>query len=242
MTQTIVETIPILPFGMLSAFLIVRDRKAILVDTGLPKSEAKIHKILKKHNLNWSDIKAIVLTHAHIDHAGSAAAIHALTSAPIIAHELEVPYCQGAPHVLNPTGLFGRMFFKTGAIQEPFEYFTPDRPMTSEELSLSEYGFPACTLLFTPGHTPGSLSILFDDGHVIAGDLVASGIFLGGIVLRHRPKRPPFEEEPNLVAASLDHLLSRGGRIFYICHGVPLPAKRIAAHCENLKKIGPAQS
>nr|WP_319388252.1 MBL fold metallo-hydrolase [uncultured Cohaesibacter sp.] len=242
MMQTVIETIPILPFGMLNAFLVIRDRKAVLVDTGLPQSEIKIHRVLKKHNLDWTDIKVIVLTHAHVDHAGSAVVIQALTSAPIIAHELEIPFCQGEPHVLNPTGLFGRLFFKTGAIQEPFEYFTPDRPMTSKELSLSEYGFPKSTLLFTPGHTPGSLSIFFEDGRVIAGDLAASGILLGGIVLRHRAKCPPFEEDSSLVAASLDQLLSRGGRKFYICHGVPLPAKRIAAHSKNLKKIRPAQN
>ena len=239
MTKTCIETIPILPFGMLNAFLIIRDGKAVLVDTGLPQSEAKIYNTLKKHGLDWSHISAIVLTHAHVDHAGSAVAAQALTSAPIIAHEMEIPYCRGEPPIMNATGLFGRLFYKTGAILEPFPYFIPDVTMTATELSLAEYGFPTVNLLHTPGHTHGSISVLLDDGRVIAGDLAAAGILLGGIVLRKRPKRPPFEECADLVATSLDQLLSRGGREFYIGHGGPLSAKTIEAHSAALKKISP---
>ena len=237
MSKTVIETIPILPFGMVNSFLIAFEGKAILIDTGLPQSEPKILKALKKHSLVWSDVNAIVLTHAHIDHAGSAVAIKSLTSAPIIAHEMEIPYCQGERPTLNATGLFGRLFYKTGAILEPFPYFRPDVPIAQPKLNLSEYGFPMCTLHFTPGHTPGSLSVLFDDGRVIAGDLAASGILLGGIAFRKRPKRPPFEESAALVATSLEQLLALGARKFYIGHGGPLGAKTIDTHVHALRKI-----
>jgi len=235
MTKTSIETIPILPFGMLNAFLICRNNRAILVDTGLPNSEAKIEKALNKNGLDWSNIKLIVLTHAHIDHAGSAVAVQALSSAPIVAHELEIPYCRGEPPILRPTGIFGRAFKKTGAIEQPFSYFTPQISMTTNQLALEEYGFPA-RLLHTPGHTPGSISVLLDGERVIAGDLVASGVLLGGIVLRNRPKSPPFEEEPDLVATSLDQLLALECRKFYLGHGGPLYAKTVKAHSSALRK------
>ncbi len=239
MTKICIETIPILPFGMLNAFLIIGDGKVVLVDTGLPHSEARIYKLLKKHGLDWSHISAIVLTHAHVDHAGSAVAVQALTSAPVIAHEREIPYCQGEPPIMNATGMFGRLFYKTGAILEPFPCFTPDIPMVTTELSLAEFGFPTVTILHTPGHTPGSVSVLLDDGRVIAGDLAASGILLGGIVLRKRPKRPPFEESPHHAATSLGQLLSRGGETFYIGHGGPLSTKAITVHITALRKLNP---
>jgi glyoxylase-like metal-dependent hydrolase (beta-lactamase superfamily II) len=236
MTKTLIETIPILPFGMVNAFLVIRGRKAILIDTGLPNAEVAIGKALKKHGLGWSNIDLIILTHAHIDHAGSAVAVQALTSAPIIAHDLETPYCRGEAPILKPTGLFGRVFQKTGAIEQPFSYFTPQKTMTAKDLSLEEYGFPA-RILHTPGHTSGSVSVLLDEGRVIAGDLVASGVLLGGIVFRNRPKSPPFEETPGLVATSLENLLELGCRAFYLGHGGPLGAKQIETHIAALKKL-----
>lgn len=62
----------IFPFGMINCFLIKGKTKHILVDTGVPKSEAKIIKQLKKHNIKLEDIGLIIITHGHIDHFGSA--------------------------------------------------------------------------------------------------------------------------------------------------------------------------
>lgn len=235
MTDTIVETIPILPFGMLNAFLVVNKGKALLVDTGLPNSKMKIEKALSKHKLDWSNLHLTILTHAHIDHSGSAAEIRSLSQGDILAHQDEVQYCLGRPPVLRPTGTFGRLFQKTGAIQQPFDYFTPDRIMETDTLNLDEYGFPA-RVLHTPGHTQGSVSILLEAGRVIAGDLTASGILLGGIVMRNRPKQPPFEEDTSTVIASLEDLLSRGCEQFFLGHGGPLTAAVIKKHIEILRK------
>ncbi|MCZ4255111.1 MBL fold metallo-hydrolase [Sulfitobacter sp. G21635-S1] len=236
MTRPQIETIPILPLGMLNSFLIIHGEDAILVDTGLPGSEAKIFKRLKKLGLSWLNVKLIVLTHAHIDHAGSAIGIKALTAAPICAHALEVPYCSGQPPRLAATGPFGRAFQKTGAIERPFSYFKPDEIMTAGEMGLEDRGFPL-KIIHTPGHTPGSVSVLLEDGRVIAGDLAASGVLLGGILMRSKPKRPPFEEDQLAVAASLEHLLQRGCKTFYLGHGGPLSADRIKEHVSALRRV-----
>lgn len=236
MTQSFVDTIPMLPFGMLNAFLVVQDGRAMLVDTGLPNAAPKVEKSLKARGLDWADLKLTVLTHAHIDHAGSAVAVRKLSQAPVLAHADEVALCQGQPPVLKPSGPFGRLFQKTGAIQQEFDYFGPDRIVQGDGLNLSEFGF-AAHVLHTPGHTPGSISVLLDNGRVIAGDLAASGIFLGGIALRGKPKSPPFEENVARVIASLRHLLAQGCTQFYLGHGGPLPASAIARHVENLQKL-----
>tara|TARA_E500000305_G_scaffold110608_1_gene119154 strand:+ start:22966 stop:23754 length:789 start_codon:yes stop_codon:yes gene_type:complete len=234
MTQTFVDTIPMLPFGMLNAFLISRGDRAVLVDTGLPNSEPKIEKALNARRLDWSNLTLILLTHAHIDHAGSAARVQMRSAAPLLAHHDELPYCQGEPPRLRPSGPFGRVFYRTGAIQRPFEAVTPDVIMTTDGFDLSEFGI-AAQVLHTPGHTPGSVSVLLEDGRVIAGDLAASGILLGGIACRARPKSPPFEEEPLHVVASLQRLLSVGGRAFFLGHGGPLSAKAVQRHCDALR-------
>ena len=78
--------IPILPFGMVNAHLIRGEGGCILVDAGIPGSETKIERMLARHGLSFKDIKLIVVTHAHVDHAGSAHAIRELSRAPIVAH------------------------------------------------------------------------------------------------------------------------------------------------------------
>lgn len=232
--KTTVEVVQMLPLGMLNAFLIINGSNVILVDTGLPNSEGKVEKSLKKNGLGWSNVRAIVLTHAHIDHVGSAKQIQSLTAAPIIAHTGDLPYLQGGRPLLRPTGPFGQLFEKTGAIEKPFASFLPDLIFSSESLDLTEFGAPA-RIMHTPGHTPGSISVLIDDVQVIAGDLAASGIFLGGIALKNRPKQPPFEEDPQQVAKSLAALLSLGCTRFYLGHGGPLGADKIRKHVAFLE-------
>ena len=235
--NTIVETIRMLPFGMLNAFLLIRGSNAILVDTGLPNSASMVKKALQKNGLDWSNIRMIVLTHGHIDHAGSAVQLGELTAAPLVGHAGDLPYFQGARPVLRPTGPFGWLFHKTGAIQSPFAYFSPDIVLSTDLPDLTEMGIPA-RILHTPGHTPGSISVLIEDGRVIAGDLAASGILLGGIWLKDKPKQPPFEESASLAADSLRMLLAQGCTHFYLGHGGPLEADAIRKHIVRLETLG----
>lgn len=235
MTDLVLHTIPILPGGMLNAFLLVHNRRAVLVDTGLPNSELKIEQALRAHGLDWDAVCLTVLTHAHIDHAGSAVAVRSKTSGGILAHSEEVSYCKGHKPLLKPSGAFGRLFKLTGAIERPFDSFTPDHVMQGERYDLSDWGVPV-RLLHTPGHTPGSISVLLEDGRVIAGDLAASGILLGGIAFRNRPKSPPFEEDRAKVAVSLETLLEAGARQFFLGHGGPLCADAITRHVGGLRR------
>ena len=70
---------PILPFEMVNAHLIIGEAGCIVVDTGVPGSEHKIERVLAQRGLGLRDIKLIVVTHAHGDHAGSAARLRELS-------------------------------------------------------------------------------------------------------------------------------------------------------------------
>ncbi|WP_420568857.1 MBL fold metallo-hydrolase [Thalassovita sp.] len=236
MKKATIITIPIVPLGILNAFLVIENGRALLVDTGVPGSAPKIEKALGSHGLGWTDVALTVVTHAHIDHAGSGAKIQRLSHGPILAHKLEQPYCEGRKHELFPTSLTAHLFRKTGTPDTRIRQFTPDILQDGDLLDLSEFGFSAQTV-FTPGHTPGSISVLLNDKRVLAGDLLASGILIGGIIRRNHPIRPPFEEDPKQVAASLEHLLSLGARKFHIGHGGPLSAEKVKTHIEKLRKL-----
>lgn len=229
--------IPILPLGLLNAFLIQGLRGLILVDTGLPGSEKKLESILHQHNWKYSDIKLIIITHAHVDHAGNAARVKSLSGAPVVAHLDDLPYFRREKEMtFCATGWFGKLFLKTGLMHEPYAPFTPDILLKEgEQLLLNEWGVEG-RVLHTPGHTEGSLSIILSDQQALVGDLISSGILLGGILLTNKPKQPPFEDDKFLVAQQLQSLVQKGIKHFYMGHGGPLCDYHVKQHVEKLKK------
>ena len=142
MSPTEIIRIPILPLGIVNAHLIRSPEGCILVDAGIPGSERKIGRVLARHGLSFADIKLIVVTHAHTDHAGSAARLRALSGAPILAHEDDADFfSRKRPMTFCPTGLVGRLFLKTPAPHQPYEGFVPDLMMRNgNEVSLREFG------------------------------------------------------------------------------------------------------
>lgn len=233
-----ITRIPILPFGMVNCHLLTGVLGCILVDAGLPGSEHKIHRALKQQGMDWHDIRLIVITHAHVDHAGSAERLRALTEAPIVAHAGDLDYYQQKkPMRFCATGRFGRRFLRMGLILQPYTAFTPDLLLQpSKTLDLSPYGLDGW-LRHTPGHTAGSLSVQLTSGDAMVGDLLASGILLGGIVRTGQAIRPPFEDDPHAVADALQTMVDGGTQRFYMGHGGPLPAQEVRLHAQGLRKL-----
>lgn len=97
---------------------------------------------LKQHALGVRDIRLVVLTHAHGDHAGSAALLRRLSGAPIVAHENDAQhYSRAVPMSFCPTGWFGRLFLKTPLMRAPCEGFAPDILLSNTDtLDLRPYG------------------------------------------------------------------------------------------------------
>jgi hydroxyacylglutathione hydrolase len=238
MSPTHIIRIPILPLGIVNAHLIRSAQGCILVDAGIPGSEPRIGRVLARHGLSFTDIKLIVVTHAHTDHAGSAARLRALSGAPILAHEEDADfYSRKRPMNFCPTGLVGRLFLKTPAPHQPYEGFVPDLMMRDgEEISLLAFGVDGI-VRHSAGHTPGSVSVELASHEALVGDLIASGILIGGIAFTGRAIRPPFEDDAERVARELEGLVHRGATRFYMGHGGPLGVGEVARHARSLTKV-----
>ncbi len=235
MFGTEIIRIPILPFGMVNAHLIRSEAACILVDAGIPGSERKVARVLARHGLSFRDIKLIIVTHAHTDHAGSAARLRALSGAPILAHEDDAKfYSRESAMRFCPTGRAGRLLLRTKLPLQPYEGFEPDILMTNgETVNLLNFGVDG-VVRHTGGHTPGSIAVELSSQEILVGDLIASGILIGGIALTGRAIRPPFEDDPRRVARELDRLVRGGARRFYMGHGGPLTATEVERHIQSL--------
>lgn len=242
MTPPRIVKISILPFGLVNCHLIIGDQGCILVDTGLPGSEAKIGRALKRHGLGYRDIRLIVITHAHVDHAGSAAGLRELTGAPILAHAGDLAYYQQRKLMsFCETGWFGRLFMRTGFILQPYAPFTPDLLLQGDaQIDLQRYGVVGVARQ-TPGHTAGSVSVQLDSGDALVGDLIASGVLLGGLVRTDHAIRPPFEDDPQQVSAELMNLVKAGMQRFHMGHGGPLVAGEVHRHALSLRGLQPGR-
>jgi hydroxyacylglutathione hydrolase len=230
--------IPILPLYMVNAYLLVGPDGCILIDAGLPGSEKKIEQALLREKRSWKDIKLIIVTHAHVDHAGSAAIIRERSTAPILAHEGDAKhYSRESPMTFCPTGWFGRLFIKTPLMFEPYVGFEPDILLGEQtSFDLARYGVDG-TVKHRPGHTAGSISVELASRQAFVGDLVASGILLGGIIRTNRAIRPPFEDDPHRVARELTHILGSGAQTFHLGHGYPLRAQEVKRHVQTLLRL-----
>ena len=93
--------------GQANVFLIQGDGGNILVDTATPGKADHILASLAAHGVLPEDIRLILITHGHIDHFGSAAALRERTGAPVAVHAGDAEALrQGVhqPDSLEPTG------------------------------------------------------------------------------------------------------------------------------------------
>jgi glyoxylase-like metal-dependent hydrolase (beta-lactamase superfamily II) len=139
------------------------DEGVVLIDTGNPKTEKKILSQLEMAGKSPGDVKFIIITHADIDHAGSAAALKRLTGAKLAIHEADAGKVKGEEPFKEARGILG-VLFKIMMRFVRFHRVEPDMLLKDgDEIA----GF---SVIHTPGHTEGSI-MLYRPGQVlITGD------------------------------------------------------------------------
>ncbi len=214
------KVIPIYTGHFTNAFLILGDGGSILVDTGYPDSNEAILGALHQHGVTPGDVRLILLTHGHIDHFGSAAELREWTGAPIAIHALDAEAVRqgiNLPDMLKPTNWIVTIMSRIPGLLGPEQVsgFEPDI-VFGDERRLDEYGI-AGRIIHTPGHTPGSISVLLDSGEAIIGDLVM-GDFLR---LSRKPQKPIVAWDMERNWESVRRLESLSPSMIFVGHGGP---------------------
>jgi metallo-beta-lactamase class B len=169
----------------LASYLVVTPKGDILINTGYEYSVPEIRSRIATLGFHFNDIKILLVTHAHSDHAAGEAEVKRVTGAKMYAMQEEV-------ELLETGGKTDFLFGNSG-------WFPPvkvDRALKDGEKI--ELGGSTITAYLHPGHTKGSTSYAMEiaDGgktyHVLIANL---GNINDGTVLLHNPKYPKIVED-----------------------------------------------
>jgi hydroxyacylglutathione hydrolase len=213
-----------LSLGMCYCYLI-KEEGLILVDAGFPNQEKKFLKELKSLSIEPGDISLILLTHGHYDHIGSANEIKRLTGGKVAVNHREKDWVESALKMLPPSvGLLGKVWgvlIKMISSRMSFPGTPVDLVLEDEDFSLESYGIHG-KVIYTPGHSSGSMSLVLDTGDAFVGDLV-----MNGLPMRIGYGMPIFAEDTERVKESWRLLLDNDAKWIYSAHGKPFQADKL---------------
>src|SRR3954471_15436606 len=175
----ITDTVHFVETDLVNWTLITDANGVMLIDAGFPGNRDDVLASLRQLGFSVDDLRAILLTHAHIDHLGTAIWFAKTHGTPVYCHAAEVGHSKreyleqaGAgdilPHLWQPRFLKWTVAIsrKGGMVRDGI----PSTRALSEDVSLP--GQPMA--IPTPGHTGGHCSYVVD-GVLVAGDALVTG-------------------------------------------------------------------
>jgi glyoxylase-like metal-dependent hydrolase (beta-lactamase superfamily II) len=179
--KPVIKSVHLVPMGMANAFLIEGNDGLTLIDAGYPHKEAAVFAAIRALGRSPDELKHLILTHAHPDHIGSAAAIMRETGARTYMHPLDIPIAESggpfrpmsaAPGLLR--GMLCKLMFHPN---QRVERVAIDRPLAPVEVLPIAGGIE---VIHTPGHCAGQVALLWRPGRMLfAGDLCMNIMGLG---------------------------------------------------------------
>ncbi len=158
--------------GDTSAWLIFTLQGFILIDGGLPESAAPIEANIKTLGFNIKDVKIILNSHAHFDHAGGLAKLKRDSGARLIASAGDTPILEKGHITFGPSA----------APEDDYAPVKVDRVV--REGDTVDLGGVTLTAHITPGHTPGATSWTMP---IVAGDQNHNVVFFSSITVAGAP-------------------------------------------------------
>lgn len=201
--------------GMYNCFLISYRNRHLLVDTGRKNSWKKLTRELDGLGVTGGSLSGLILTHSHYDHVENAAKIKEKYNASIIIHKREADYLrQGENPVIHGITFFSK-FITEGLSRKYLTRFCRYQPVDGDILvedryDLSLFGFNGY-IIHTPGHSPGSTSVIIENEIAMVGDAMF-GVIKGSVL-------PPVATNPGLMVKSWERLLNTDCSIYLPAHG-----------------------
>jgi glyoxylase-like metal-dependent hydrolase (beta-lactamase superfamily II) len=216
----------------------------VLVDTGAPGNAARIRDAAEQRFGPGARPEAILLTHGHRDHAGSALELAGYWDVPIYAHRLERPFLSGKAAYPPKDPMAG------GA----FSFLSRFFPSSPVDLGQRLRDFPEGGELpglvgwrwhFTPGHAPGHVAFFQRyESVLLAGDACATmdlDSAMGIATQQPRISRPPapFTYDWDQAQRSVELLAGLRPMVIGAGHGEPMSGRAVAVGLADLARDFP---
>ena len=224
--------------GFDASHLIVEQGRAALVDVGTSHSVPRILRMLQEKGVARQDVRYVLVTHVHLDHAGGAGALlQHLPEAQLVVHP------RGAPHMIDPGKLIAGAAAVYG-VERFHDLYGEVMPVAAERVITAPDNFELIlngrllVLADTPGHARH---------HYCIWDPLSKGIFSGdtfGLSYREFdtrrgpfifPTTTPVQFDPEDLHASIDRLLGFKPERMYLTHyGRVEDVPRLAAQLHRM--------
>ncbi len=178
---TVTDRVHMVATPLVNWTLVTGDTGVMLIDAGLPGSRDDVLTSVDQLGFGPSDVRAILLTHAHVDHLGSAIWFAATHGTPVYCHADEVDhtkrdYLQQASPVALLANVWQPRWLRWSLTVARMGGLVRDgipsaRPLTAE-IAATLPGRPRA--IPTPGHTGGHCSYVVD-GVLVSGDALVTG-------------------------------------------------------------------
>ena len=219
----------------------------VLIDTSVPGSTDKIRQAADARYGRNSKPEAILLTHGHYDHSGSARDLADLWRVPVYAHALELPYLTGRSPYPDPDRT------APGFLSFLSRFFPPRTLDLGERVRALEAGREPPGIAgwewhHTPGHAPGHVVFSrLSDGTLIAGDAVTTvnlDSLIDIVAKKQQLWRPPTPFTCDWRAAHESVKFLAGLRPYTIAagHGVPMTGSGLASELVDFASHFPIPS
>ena len=220
----------IIPFqSSLNTCYILKDKGAVLIDGAWPGEAPAFSKLLLDSGIKPEEIQLIILTHGDFDHVGGAKEIQELTGAKIVMHEKDSENLEKGifhwPEGVTAWGKISRtLMLPFVKVKGKFPGAKVDIKLEDAGLSLKGYGIPG-DIIYTPGHTYGSISVVLESGDAFVGCLAqnkAPFVF--------KPKLPIYAKDLELLKESWVKVIKMGATTIYPGHGKSFPVEKITKY------------
>ncbi|MBN1883609.1 MAG: MBL fold metallo-hydrolase [Deltaproteobacteria bacterium] len=212
-------------------FFIPCDGGYLQIDTSYPGYYEEYLEELKKLGIEPSEIKYLLLTHHHDDHSGFV--VDLLEKNPetiLIVHKNALEGLSSGASVEDSRPVNTCVKILVGKIFSRFHKFVfapctlreGDIVLDGEDGSLLHSIGIDGTIIYTPGHSNDSISILLSDGSAFVGDIAMD--FLNICNCRHLPI---YITDVDEVYESWDNLKAHGAKTIYTSHGKPFGVEEL---------------
>jgi glyoxylase-like metal-dependent hydrolase (beta-lactamase superfamily II) len=158
-------------------YVLTSEEGLTLIDSGTSGEAGKIAKQIEVGGYALSDIRAIVITHAHSDHTGCVVELARRSGAQVLAHRDEIPYLERTAS-LPYKALAQRLLFGLGGLLMRATPCPVSRALLDGDTVEALGGLQ---VIHVPGHTPGSIALYQPERRVLfCGDAIFNQLPVGG--------------------------------------------------------------